>query len=109
MVGHVDRAWGFSLVWPEAGPQTGVFESTLRRLLDGQPVGWAMEFFNQRYAELASDLAAEVESLEFGKKLDETVIADLWTASHDARNYTIVGDPAVRVAVSPNQEVHREN
>jgi hypothetical protein len=109
VVGHVDRAWGFSLVWPGAGPQTTVFESTLRRLLDGQPVGWAMEFFNQRYAELASDLAAEVESLGFGKKLDETVIADLWTASHDARNYTIVGDPAVRVAISPQTEVHHEN
>jgi hypothetical protein len=109
VVGHVDRAWGFSLVWPDAGPQTGVFESTLRRLLAGQPVGWAMEFFNQRYAELASDLAAEVEALGFGKQLDETLLADLWTASHDARNYTILGDPAVRVAALPDKEVHREN
>ena len=109
VVGHVDRAWGFSLVWPGAGPQISAFESTLRRLLDGQPVGWAMEFFNQRYAELASDLAAEVEALEFGKQLDEALLADLWTASHDARNYTIVGDPAVRVAALPNQEVHHEN
>lgn len=109
VVGHVDRAWGFSLVWPGAGPQTGVFESALRRLLDGQPVGWAMEFFNQRYAELTSDLAAEVEAQGFGKQLDETVIADLWTASHDARNYTIVGDPAVRIAVSSHDEVRHEN
>ena len=109
VVGHVERAWGFSLVWPEAGPQITAFESTVRRLLDGKPVGWAMEIFNQRYAELASDLAAEVESLGFGKKLDETMIADLWTASHDARNYTIVGDPAVRIAISSPDEVHHEN
>ena len=110
VVGHVERAWGFSLVWPGAGPQITAFESTLRRLLDGQPVGWAMEFFNQRYAELASDLAAEVEALGFGKQLDETVLADLWTASHDARNYTIIGDPAVRVAgPATTKEVHREN
>ena len=112
VVGHVDRAWGFSLVWPGAGPQTGAFESTLRCLLAGKPVGLAMEFFNQRYAELASDLAAEVEALGFGKKLDETVLADLWTASHDARNYTILGDPAVRVAAAseiPHQEVQHEN
>lgn len=106
MVGHVDRAWGFSMVWPGAGPQTATFESALKRLLAGQPVGWAMEFFNQRYAELASDLASEIEALGFGKKPDETVLADLWTASHDARNYTIVGDPAVRVAVP---EVPHEN
>ena len=109
MVGHVDRAWGFSLVWPGAGPQTGVFESALRRLLDGQPVGWAMEYFNQRYAELTSDLAAEVEAQGFGKQLDETALANLWTASHDARNYTIVGDPAVRIAISSPDEVHHEN
>jgi len=108
VVGHVERAWGFSLAWPDAGPQITAFESTVRRLLDGKPVGWAMEVFNQRYAELASDLAAEVEALGFGKKLDETVLADLWTASHDARNYTIIGDPAVRIACN-TQEVHDEN
>src|SRR3954467_11374050 len=36
VVGHVDRAWGFSLVWPGAGPQISAFESTLKRLLAGQ-------------------------------------------------------------------------
>ena len=100
VVGHVERAWGFSFAWTGAGRQTVVFESALRRLLEGKPVGWAMEFFNQRYAELASDLAAEVEALGFGKRLDEAKLADLWTASHDARNYTIVGDPAVRVVTA---------
>jgi hypothetical protein len=100
VIGHVERAWGFSFAWTGAGAQTVVFESTVRRLLEGQPVGLAMEFFNQRYAELASDLADEIEALGFGKKLDEAVLADLWTASHDARNYTVVGDPAVRVVAA---------
>ena len=46
-------------------------------------------------------IAAKGSKTEWGSDFggtDETVIADLWTASHDARNYTIVGDPAVRVA-----------
>ena len=111
VVGHVDRAWGFSLVWPGAGPQTGVFESALRRLLDGKPVGWAMEIFNQRYAELPPTWRLRWKLWVSARSLDETVLADLWTASHDARNYTIVGDPAVRIAVMPatSQEVQREN
>lgn len=104
VVGHVERAWGFSFAWDGAGAQTLVFESAVRRLLSGQPVGWAMELFNQRYAELASDLAAEIEALSFGKKLDEARLSDLWTASHDARNYAVVGDPAVRIGpATPNE------
>ncbi|HEY0781833.1 MAG TPA: hypothetical protein VGE98_05200, partial [Thermoanaerobaculia bacterium] len=99
VIAHVDRAWGYSLVWPEAGPQIVTFECALRRLLDGKPVGWAMEVFNQRYAELTAELAAEVENLGFGKKPDEKALAELWTAGHDARNYAILGDPAVRIAV----------
>jgi hypothetical protein len=99
VVGHVDRAWGFSFAWAGAGPQIGTFESALRRLLAGQPVGWAMDPFNQRYAELASDLATEREALELGKTPDEALLADLWIASHDARNYAILGDPAVHLAV----------
>src|SRR5262249_43561887 len=100
VVAHVDRAWGFSLVWPGAGPQTATFESALRRLLGGEPVGLAMEVFNQRYAELTAELAAEVENLGFGKKPDEKPPAELWTAAPDARNSAILGDPAVRIAVS---------
>src|SRR5262249_558012 len=90
VLGHVDRARGFSFAWAAPGPQTGAFESALQRLLAGQPVGWAMDPFNQRYAELASDLAAEREALDLGKTPDKTALTDLWIASHDARNYTIL-------------------
>lgn len=97
VIGHVDRAWGYSFNWPGAGAQTAVFESTLAALLAGKPVGYALDYFNLRYAELATLLTAELEDIEFGVEVDPQHLSGLWTAHNDARDYVVLGDPAVRV------------
>lgn len=105
VIGHVDRAWGYSFLTDDGsrrGRQTrqlDVFQSTLQRLVDGHPVGSALEYFNERYAELAADLTDVLEEAEYGEAVDDWDLATLWTEQNDARGYAILGDPAVRLMV----------
>jgi hypothetical protein len=103
VMGHVGRAWGYSYIWDGAGVQTAVFEDTLQGLLAGHPVGHAIQPFNARYAELAADLGAmrpARPALPADTACDP-ILARLLTATEDARNYVILGDPAVRLPGSP--------
>lgn len=97
VVGHVERVWRCSFIWRQTGAQPQPFVETLQRLLKGYPLGHAMEPLSDRFAHLSSCLGQMLEDRYMGIEVDEQAFTDLWTASRDARNYVIVGDPAVRL------------
>jgi hypothetical protein len=98
VIGHVDRVWACSFTGggPRAKSHTATFESSLRRLLDEQPVGHALDYFNGRYAELSTMLTDELQD-EF-KLPDADELLPLWTSNNDARGYVVLGDPAARLS-----------
>jgi hypothetical protein len=104
VVGHVERAWGHSFFWPGAGKQTAVFESALQRMLSGATLGSAMEYFNQRYAELSTVVSSEIDNARAFPKMVLDDLVEWWTAHNDARNYIVLGDPAARLPVAAPEQ-----
>ena len=96
---HVDRAWSYSFQWGKARTQVRSFEATLRMLMSGDPIGVAFDHINVK----AGTLAVAQASLLGDVLADPDTIRSAvttWTAAVDARNYIVIGDPAVRLAVT---------
>lgn len=104
---HIERAWGASIEWDGLKGDVETFDSTLDALLNGKPAGAAIEYFNQRYAEISTSLTEALENTS-PEVQDEIRLAGLWTSNNDARNYAFLGDPAVRLPVGKRQTPNTE-
>ncbi len=99
VLGHVERAWGYSFISPTGRMTNQSFVTAMRMLMNGEPVGLATDAsFDMRYAELSSDLSADLEELKWDPGyMDDYELANRWTANNDARSYVVIGDPAARI------------
>lgn len=97
VLGHVDRAWTHSFSAPGVPAQTQRFESVLGRLMRGDRLGLATDQFNMVQGALAAQLAQRLEDIRFGYQMTSSELSSLWVARNDARNYGVLGDPAVRL------------
>jgi len=102
VIGHVERAWGYSFISPQGGQENQTFITAMRTLMNGDPIGVATDSsFNMRYAALSSDLSADLEELTWNPShLSDYELAYRWTANNDARSYVVLGDPAARLPVT---------
>lgn len=98
-VGHVERAWGYSIVTRNAGPQLRTYQNFIQRVLHGLPVGHAMKDFSERYAALSTSLASLREEIDFGATYSDKELASNWIERNDAEGYLLIGDPAVCLRV----------
>jgi hypothetical protein len=100
-VGHVDRAWNLSFLFKGVKPRILPFSSSLGAFLAGAPLGMAMEYVTLRYATTATELVNLLQKIRAWKfVVDDRELAYLWLATNDAKNFLIVGDPAIRLPVA---------
>ncbi len=97
VIGHVERAWGYSISTPEAGRQIGAFREAIGGILGGLPVAYAMKGFNEKYATLSTDLVNTLEAIRAGEQISDEALTNDWVERNDAEGYIIIGDPAVRL------------
>lgn len=99
-IGHVERAWGYSITTAGAGVQLLPFRNCIGRILMGQPVGFALKDFNERYASLTVTLTGLLQQAGFGVTVPDAVLASRWIERNDAEGYVVLGDPAVSLRVN---------
>ena len=100
VIGHVDRAWSFSIRPPgAAGPQIRTFINALTYTLAGAPAGFALQqHFGGRYSALSVDLLNVLSpTAAVAVPLSDRELANRWMERNDAQNYVMLGDPAVRI------------
>jgi hypothetical protein len=105
VLGHVERAWGYSIRPLDAnfqpvanvGPQLSPFRNCVGRILKGEPVGHATKDISDKYAILAAELLGKLDR-GVGEPLPgDAELAWTWVERNDARNYVLLGDPAARL------------
>jgi hypothetical protein len=95
VIGHVDRAFKYGFVDTSGTSQVQMLRTPLELLMQGNRAGLAADAFSTTWG--------AIEGLLHNANPAPVANAALrmHIASDDARNYTVLGDPAVRLRVAP--------
>jgi hypothetical protein len=100
VIAHVDKISTASYYSESGKVDIGVYQELLERLMQGYTVGAALELLNQRYALFNSLLQEQLQRMYFyDHSARREVLERMLRSALDARNYILLGDPAVRLPV----------
>jgi hypothetical protein len=100
VIGHIERAWAYSIQPQDVGPQLLPFRNLVGRLLAGVPIGHTTIDFSQRYATYSTTLVGKLDpALPAALQPTDGELAWTWIERNDAQNYLVLGDPGARVRV----------
>ena len=81
-------------------PQEQLLRTPLELLMKGQRVGMAADPLNLQWSTLAAQLGLALGgNLPGQPQPRRPLVANLFIARDDARNYIVLGDPAVRLRI----------
>ena len=93
---------------PKSAPADAMGDA-IRAVLDGG--SWFPPMAAERSeadAELATVLSDELGAIRNMRQPDYEALTELWAATHDARGYCVLGDPAVRLHLTPAVPQNKE-
>jgi hypothetical protein len=96
-IGHVERAWGYSITGGAAAPHIRTFQRALANLMVGRPAGLAVQEFNDLSSTLSEVLTRLLGDAFHGLPVNNAELVSTWTHRNDAAGFVLLGDPAVRV------------
>lgn len=92
VLGHIDKAWSYSYLTSGGRDRSGKYQDVLMKLMAGRRAGNATDWFNVNWTVLQSRLAEnKIRGLTDDQRHNFRVEID------DARNYVLLGDPAVEL------------
>jgi hypothetical protein len=105
VLAHIERAWAYSFQGQRGGAQIQGFRDVIGRLLRGERIGQATDMFNMRWAAISTELCEMQADFARGANVPLKALGNLWISHDDARNFIVLGDPAVRLRVEDMPQV----
>jgi len=106
-IGHLDLAWTYSFQELDRGKKDGTagkFFKVLRSILRGDRIGLSLREITRAYLDKNQNLTDRYDSkrsqaVKGAPEIDDRIqMAHLWMARQELAGYTVLGDPAARLA-----------